>query len=271
MSNYDIKTNFVPLKVSGTTWVASDTHLGADSPNTNQAFIYYLNHAAENCDNLFLVGDIFDAWFGDDLAIDYPPEWLTPILESLKQTASKINLYIGTGNRDFLISKRLCDFLGATLLSDQILLQTDNHSFLLSHGDEYCTSDTNYQRYRKITRNRFIQKLFLMLSLKTRSKIAAYARKTSKKANKNKTYEILDVNQNTIEYVFKKHDVSYMIHGHTHRPNIHETTINNKDRKRIVLPDWDFESKPARAGYLIIDKDLVSLNQDANYLSFSNL
>lgn len=251
--------------------MASDTHLGADCPKTNRAFINFLNQANKNTDNLLLVGDIFDAWFGDDLALKTPPEWLVPIIAALQQTAKQINLYIGTGNRDFFISHKLCDYLGAHLLSEQVLLQTDSYNFLLSHGDEYCTSDSSYQRYRRLSRNRILQKLFLMLSLKTRNKIAKYARNISKKANQNKTYQILDVSENTINYVLETHNCAFMIHGHTHRPYTHEININNKQYQRIVLPDWDYAITPVRGGYLIIDGDLITLDQNADDFSVSNL
>lgn len=260
MNSYQIKTNFIPLKVSGITWVASDTHLGADCPKTNLEFIHFLQNANENTDNLLLVGDIFDAWFGDDLALKSPPDWLIPIINQLQKTAQKINLYIGTGNRDFFISHKLCNYLGAHLLTEQVLLQTAKFNFLLSHGDEYCTSDTKYQRYRRFTRNKFYQKLFLLLSLNIRRKIAQFARKTSKKHNEVATYNILDVNPETIDYVFTTNNCKHMIHGHTHRPAIHDLTINDQHYQRIVLPDWDYDHEPVRGGYLIINDDLIAFN-----------
>ncbi|MFA7624735.1 MAG: UDP-2,3-diacylglucosamine diphosphatase, partial [Pusillimonas sp.] len=163
------------LHLPGTVWLASDMHLGLQSPHTNRAFLSFLSQAAQQADALVLGGDIFNVWVGDD-SLDAPPAWLAELLAALQHTRQSIPLYLCRGNRDFLMGQRLCDHIGATLLGDQTRLQTDAGTLLFSHGDEYCTDDRAYQRFRKLVRTPWIQSVFLTLGLPMRRGVADWAR-----------------------------------------------------------------------------------------------
>lgn len=245
--------NKIPAR--GTVWVASDIHLSRCAPVTTRAFLDFLEHAARQADSLFLPGDIFDAWIGDDVALRDPPPWLSTVLDALSKTSQHTSLYLGRGNRDFLMGDALAQRIGAQLLPDQACLQTDIGPILLSHGDEYCTGDTGYQRFRRIVRNPLIQRLYLGLSLKVRRAIAKWARQRSQHHNQYKRTEIMDVDPTTIEAAFIESGCVIMVHGHTHRPALHELIIAGRSCQRIVLSDWDYDhSQPVRGGWLVIDK-----------------
>jgi len=250
------------IQARGAVWAASDMHLSEASPATNRAFIDFLDQAALRSDYLFLPGDIFDAWIGDDYALKSPPPWLLPILDALLRASQHTRLYIGRGNRDFLMGDALARRIGAQLLPDAVRLETDAGSVLLSHGDEYCTADVAYQRFRRRVRNPLLQKMYLSLGLGIRRSIADWARRRSQKQNACKPMAIMDVHPEAINKALRQSDCRIMVHGHTHRPAIHSLTIDGQDRLRIVLPDWDFDhaSRP-RGGWLIIDADGARLHQ----------
>src|SRR5690606_37863517 len=153
---------------AGTVWIASDIHLGPNTPATAGAFHLFLDKACAQADALILCGDIFDAWIGDDFAFSEPPDWLSQTLNKLFTVSETIPVWLGRGNRDFLIGPSLAKHVGAQLLPDTVCLNTDYGRVLLSHGDEYCTADPGYQRFRRIVRNPLVQKLFMGLSLKLR-------------------------------------------------------------------------------------------------------
>lgn len=245
--------NKIPL--AGAVWIASDIHLGPDTPNTTRAFHRFLDQACAQADALILCGDIFDAWIGDDFALTAPPEWLAQILDRLAGVSQTIPLWLGRGNRDFLIGPALARRVGAQLLPDTTCLVTDWGPVLLSHGDEYCTADPGYQRFRRIVRNPVVQKTFLALSLGVRRGIADWARRRSMSANRHKSTDIMDVDPQAIEHAFMDSGIDTLVHGHTHRPAIHQYAAGGRPRQRIVLPDWDYDhSDVARAGWLAIDR-----------------
>src|SRR5690606_16083182 len=138
--------------LTGTVWIASDIHLGPATPATAQAFHAFLDQACAQADALILCGDIFDAWIGDDFALASPPDWLAATLAKFQQVSEKIPLWLGRGNRDFLIGSTLATHVGAQLLPDPVILDSDAGTILLSHGDEYCTNDRNYQCFRRLVR-----------------------------------------------------------------------------------------------------------------------
>ena len=249
------------IALPGIVWLASDIHLGPQAPNTQNAFHAFLEQAAKQADALVLCGDIFDAWVGDDMAIDAPPPWLAATIGKLRQTASTIPLWLGRGNRDFLIGTRLAQHLGAHLLPDTLCLQTDAGNILLSHGDEYCTADTGYQRFRRIVRTPWVQRLYLSLSLARRSRIADCARRRSMASNRRKAMEIMDVTPGSIEQAFRQTALTTMVHGHTHRPGKHLVQVDGRACTRYVLPDWDYDfGKPHRGGWLAIDGNGITLH-----------
>lgn len=241
------------LQLPGRVWLASDMHLGPESPHTNRAFQTFLSQAAQHADALVLGGDIFNVWVGDDI-IHAPPAWLAELLLAMHHATRSIPLYVCRGNRDFLMGQRFCDHIDATLLDDQTILVTDAGALLFSHGDEYCTDDRRYQRFRRWVRKTWVQRIFLLFSLARRQKWAGYARARSIQANRQKQYDIMDVNEAAVRTAMKLAAVQVMVHGHTHRPAIHRLTDEaGNTLNRIVLPDWDYDTVPGRGGWLAVD------------------
>lgn len=244
------------INLTGNTWLAADIHLGADIPLTAKAFYGFLALARDNVHNLILCGDIFDSWIGDDNAIKAKSPWLQQAITELQFTAQKINLFLMPGNRDFLIGDKLANYLGANLLGSPTRLILNERVLLIAHGDEYCTDDKPYQRFRRIVHNPIIQKLFLSLPLGVRRKIAVYARHKSKHAHSKKSAAIMDVNHDAIDSAMISAETVTMIHGHTHRPYRHEFKLGQELALRYVLPDWDYDNDH-RGGWLsIIDGTL---------------
>lgn len=250
------------LAIAGSVWIASDIHLGPHVPATARVFYQFLDEACANADALILCGDIFDAWIGDDVARVSPPDWLAEVLDRLRQVSACIPLWLGRGNRDFLLGKSFADAVGARMLPDVVCLETDAGRVLLSHGDEYCTDDVGYQRFRRLVRNPVIQSVFLKLGLGLRRRIAQMARQRSTASNQNKLKHIMDVSPSAIEQAFRATGVVNMVHGHTHRPAIHTLEIDGHTRQRFVLPDWDHDHSAApRGGWLVINGSGLHLHQ----------
>lgn len=253
------------LSLSGTVWVASDIHLGEEAPKTARAFYRFLESACDQADALILCGDIFNVWIGDDHARTAPPDWLAEALTQLRQTASRIPLWIGRGNRDFMIGPDLPELLGARLLPDRVVLSTAAGDMLLSHGDEYCTDDLAYQRFRRIVRTRWVQNVYLRLGLPVRRRIATWARRRSKLGRTEKSMQIMDANPDAVIEALREAGCTTAIHGHTHRPATHTLQAPGGPYTRIVLPDWDYEHEPVRAGWLSLDAQGPHLNQDTQF------
>jgi len=243
------------IALPGPVWLASDLHLGPATPATAEAFLAFLQAAEEEAAALLLPGDIFDAWIGDDVIRAAPP-WLATALTALRTTASRIPLWLGRGNRDFLIGEELAGAVGARLLPEPALLQTDYGDVLLTHGDEFCTDDAAYQQFRQMVRNPQWQAAFLAKTIPERLAMAQQARGESQMANQSKSMEIMDVNAAAIEQAFRDSGVALMVHGHTHRPARHVLEVDGSKRERWVLPDWDCDHvSPPRGGWLVIDRD----------------
>ncbi|WP_317849577.1 UDP-2,3-diacylglucosamine diphosphatase [Oligella urethralis] len=250
------------LSLTGTVYLASDIHLGPTIPRTNQAFYDFLAEAASAADSLILVGDIFNYWIGDDIAMHQPEPWLTEALTQLQRFAAQKPLYLIRGNRDFLIGHALAELLGARLLADQIILHVDDLAVYLSHGDELCTDDKGFMLFRAWTRQAWLQQLFFKLPLTWRLAIANKARKKSqsKQAAPNYQHQRGDVTEAAVRRVFEQHPGLHgMIHGHTHKPQQHLITLNGKSYWRVVLPDWELDQAAPRQGYAILTKDGVQL------------
>lgn len=243
------------IALPGPVWLASDLHLGPATPATAEAFLAFLQAAEEEAAALLLPGDIFDAWIGDDVIRAAPP-WLATALTALRTTASRIPLWLGRGNRDFLIGEELAGAVGARLLPEPALLQTDYGDVLLTHGDEFCTDDAAYQQFRQMVRNPQWQAAFLAKTIPERLAMAQQARGESQMANQSKSMEIMDVNAAAVEQAFRDSGVALMVHGHTHRPARHVLEVDGSKRERWVLPDWDCDHvSPPRGGWLVIDHD----------------
>ncbi len=252
------------LSFDGPVWLASDIHLGANNPQTAQSFFWFLDRASAQAGALLLLGDIFDVWIGDDW-LTKPPPWLSECVNRLRHTSQRCPLWIGRGNRDFLMGKSLTDALGAKLLDDQFVLSVAGQPYLLAHGDEFCINDLAYQRFRRAVRNRWIQKAFLSLSLNTRAGIAQKARQQSMKSQQH-TNQDTDTRLDVCEYAMAKalqtQDLHTIIHGHTHRPGHYHHQVGHQSFDRWVLPDWESDHldnpQQARGGWLVIDQTGVT-------------
>lgn len=243
----------------GTVWIAADMHLRPDTPATCEAFEAFVAAAAQDADALLLPGDIFDAWIGDDI-LDAPPAWLARLTDALAATGRATALWLGHGNRDFLMGERLARTVGARLLPAQVQLATDWGPVLLSHGDELCTDDAAYQQMRAVVRNPAWQADILARPLAERMQIAAQLRAQSESGKAGKTMEIMDVNQAAVEALLRDTGITRLVHGHTHRPQRHVFLLDDQPAERWVLPDWDFDGTPARGGWLAIDRDGPALH-----------
>jgi len=216
------------------TLFVSDLHLDQKRPQIIAAFSRFLKENSE-VDALYILGDLFEYWIGDD----DPAIGLEPAIHALQNfSANGTPLYFIHGNRDFLIGKKFSKLTNCQLLDEETVIDLYGTPTLIMHGDTLCTDDIAYQNYRKKVRNPIIQKSLALLSVNRRLKIAASLRKKSQSATQEKPQDIMDVNQQTVEQAMQKHNVNYLIHGHTHRPAIHEFTLDDERCKRIVLGDW---------------------------------
>lgn len=236
------------LYFTGHTFLVSDIHLGPDIPLTNSNFYDFLVSIQSQANNLIILGDLFDLWYGDDTLLYETPGWLTEAIDKLKAFALAVPTYFIHGNRDFLIGKKFSEITGIHILPDEVILNIgDIKNIHISHGDQMCLDDIAYIRMRKIFRNKIVQKIFLMLPTRTRSKIATKIRGTSESSKKGDKY-YYDVPDRAIDsLVMRNSNITDIIHGHTHKPNIH----NHGNIKRYVLPDWDYDHDK-RGGYIHI-------------------
>ena len=218
------------------TYFISDLHLSKERPDLTSLFINFLTNEACKADSIYILGDLFELWIGDD----YIPVFVKEIIANLNNLSKKnVSLYFLPGNRDFLIGKKFALQTGCQLIQEPKIINIDGENLLIMHGDTLCKDDIAYIKMRKKFRNKILQFLFLMLPLKKRFKIAELIRKKSKASATKKQPEIMDVNQNAVVDIFKKYQVNCLIHGHTHRPNIHRLRINGIDCERIVLGAWE--------------------------------
>jgi UDP-2,3-diacylglucosamine hydrolase len=221
--------------VTGPTLLISDLHLDASRPDITDQFLRFLSTDARGAQALYILGDLFEAWIGDDDP-DVDKQRIQSALRDL--TASGVPCYVMHGNRDFLIGKRFCKNTGCQLLNDGTVVSIDDRRVLLLHGDALCTDDHAYQRLRRRVRNPFVQFVLRTLPLRTRIWLAAKARAGSKAHIEKSMTEIMDVNTQAVANAFTCRDIDIMIHGHTHRPAVHSLTVNSKPTTRIVLGDW---------------------------------
>jgi UDP-2,3-diacylglucosamine hydrolase len=210
----------------------SDLHLSPEQPELTQQAIDFLNQHTQGVDNLYILGDLFNTWLGDDIA---PEEFKTLVdtLSSLSQ--SGMNIFLMVGNRDFMLGQQFADRCGCSLITDPTLIKLGNKNVLLMHGDSLCIDDVSYQRYRRWTRNRFLQWCFLALPASRRQAISDKIKQKSREQKQQKSAMIMDVNQQVVIETMKQFGVDYLLHGHTHRPAIHPLAAS---KYRIVLGDW---------------------------------
>lgn len=214
----------------------SDLHLKAERPDITRAFLHFLTETASHADALYLLGDIFEAWIGDDLPL---PEF-EPILAALKSLSNQgCRLYFQHGNRDFLVGDIFLQKIGATLLKEKHLVKLPVGPALLMHGDQLCTDDKDYQEFRSMVRNPEWQAAFLAKPINERIAIAKQLRAASQQRATEKSDDIMDVNPAAVSAALKESNVELLIHGHTHRPAIHYNQMGESSGIRIVLGDWD--------------------------------
>ena len=217
------------------TLFVSDIHLSDDRPAMVDAFLDFLCHCEGRADALYILGDLFDLWLGDDDERSPHPAVLGAIR---KLTVSGVPVAVLPGNRDFLLGAAFEQRTGCRLLQDPTLIELDGIRVLLMHGDTLCTDDVDYQRYRAHVRDPDRQRAFLAQPLDKRLAEAVPVRDASKQATRAKPEYIMDVTQHAVERVMLDWDVRHLIHGHTHRPAIHGISLNGQPATRIVLGDW---------------------------------
>lgn len=216
----------------------ADLHLQTEEPAITAGFLRFLAGTAREADALYILGDLFEAWIGDD----DPNPLHRQIAAALKALAeSGVPVYFIHGNRDFLLGQRFARESGMTLLPEEKVLELYGKRLLILHGDTLCTDDAGYQAFRTKVHQPWLQRLFLALPLFIRTRIAAKMRAGSKSANRTKSQAIMDVNPQAVVKVMEKHQVQHLIHGHTHRPDIHALTANGEPAYRYVLGAWHSE------------------------------
>jgi UDP-2,3-diacylglucosamine hydrolase len=225
-----------PRSRPDTILLISDLHLQTARPDLTQAFLAFLVTRASPASALYILGDLFNVWIGDDDDVPLNGE----VSNALKQlAASGTAVYLLHGNRDFLLGPAYAAACGATLISEPYLLSHCGRNYLLMHGDVLCTKDADYQDFRTMVRDARWQQQFLARPLGERRVFAEQARERSKTMSSNKPSDIMDVTQSAVEEILLEQNIPTMIHGHTHRPALHEFTIGNNHYERLVIGDWD--------------------------------
>lgn len=213
----------------------ADLHLAPERAEIIQLFIRFLNNQAVQAKSLYILGDLVEYWLGDDDKAN----GLDDVFNAMKQLSDNgCSIYLMHGNRDFLMGENFAHRTGCRLIHEPYIAEINNKRLLLMHGDTLCTDDLRYQELRKMLRNPAWQTDFLSKPLKEREQMAIALRKQSQQETQNKHADIMDVNQQAVETAFTDNQVQLIIHGHTHRPAIHELDIQGQAAKRIVLGDW---------------------------------
>jgi UDP-2,3-diacylglucosamine hydrolase len=217
------------------TLFASDLHLDSESPWAIDAFLAFLAGPARSADALYLLGDLFEVWVGDD---DDSPDHERTCAGLKALTDSGVAVYVIHGNRDFLLGESFARRTGAKLLPDPVMVDLYGVPTLLSHGDVFCTEDPAYQQLRSIVRRPGFQRRFLALPLDSRRELASAARAGSKAHTERTVPVIMDVNPDAVVRAFRATGARRLIHGHTHRPAIHPGVVDGTNTERVVLAPW---------------------------------
>ncbi|MDP3815000.1 UDP-2,3-diacylglucosamine diphosphatase [Pseudomonas sp.] len=214
----------------------SDLHLEQERPDISRAFLHFLKTRAVQAEALYILGDFFEVWIGDDA--------ISPFQRSIAQALRQLSdggtrIYLMHGNRDFLIGKAFCREAGCTLLRDPSLVELGGEQVLLMHGDSLCTQDVGYMKLRRLLRNPLSLFILRHLPLATRHQLARKLRNESRAQTRMKASDIVDVTPDEVPRIMAAHGVRTLIHGHTHRPAVHALTLDGQPARRIVLGDWD--------------------------------
>lgn len=235
--------------------LVSDLHLEPQRPDLVRAFLHLLETRARGAEALYILGDLFEAWIGDDAMGAFEQE----IATALRRLAdSGTAVYLMHGNRDFLIGKAFCRQAGCQLLPDRHIADFQGRRVLLMHGDTLCTRDEGYQKLRRILRNPLTLFVLRHLPLATRQKLARKLRSESRQQTRAKAMDITDVTEAEVEREMRAARVTTLIHGHTHRPARHELLLDGQPAERIVLGDWDRRGwvlEASQAGLTQVDFD----------------
>lgn len=234
-----MNTSFPPLDQNAlnesAVYFASDTHLHEDHPESADAFCRFLQAIRPTAKALYLLGDVFEAWIGDD--------HLTPfnqrMIDELKRSTDVHPCFLLPGNRDILMGKRFHHMTGCQAIPDEHVIDLYGQRCLLSHGDRYCLADLGHQRYRRITQKRWLCRLVASLPLKWRIHIATAMRQQSKKHQSKIQPYTMDVTPDAIVTALETHRCTTLIHGHTHQAGTHDVTGKSNNAQRIVLGDWE--------------------------------
>jgi UDP-2,3-diacylglucosamine hydrolase len=225
----------------------SDLHLQPAHPATSAAFYDFLDRHARHAQQLYLLGDLFEYWAGDDDLSDPFHQQVIAALRSVSDAG--VSVYWIAGNRDFLVGQEFAAAAGLTLLPEIHVAEIGGQRLALLHGDAQCTEDVKYMEFRAMVRQPAWQQQFTAMPLAQRKAIIAGMREHSRKDQGSKSYEIMDVTPQAISDVYAQTGTDVMIHGHTHRPALH--TVDGK--RRYVLPDWEPDATPPRGGWIAID------------------
>ena len=227
----------------------SDLHLQPSHPHNAEAFHRFLAERATGSQALYLLGDLFEYWAGDD---DLDAPFHQSIIRALRAVSDAgVAVYWIAGNRDFLVGQQFADAAGLTLLAEPHVVDIGGQRVTLVHGDAQCTADTKYMEFRAQVRHPAWQQQFLAMPLAQRKAIIAGLREGSREAHGSKSYEIMDVTPEAVDDLFARTESDIIIHGHTHRPALHQQGA----RRRYVLPDWEVDAEPPRGGWISIDQD----------------
>jgi len=216
----------------------SDLHLEEQRPDITRAFLALLDGRARTAESLYILGDFFEAWIGDDAMSPFQLS-ICKALRALSDSGTQI--FLMHGNRDFMIGQAFCKAAGCTLLKDPSVVPLNGEPVLLMHGDSLCTRDEAYMRMRRYLRNPLTLWVLRHLPLGTRHKLARKLRNESRAQTRMKANDIVDVTAEEIPRIMAQYGVRTLIHGHTHRPAIHKLLVGNDAAKRIVLGDWDHQ------------------------------
>jgi UDP-2,3-diacylglucosamine hydrolase len=227
------------------TLFVSDLHLTETRPQANEAFFAFVEGEARSADALYILGDLFEYWLGDEDLAEPFNALIAGFLHRLSK--SGVRLFAMHGNRDFLFGERFCAATGAVLLPDPTVVKLDGIETLVMHGDTLCTDDLDYQAWRRTARSAAWQKEFLGAPVEERRRRIVALREKSREVVQAKPAEIMDVSPSAVEEALRQHRVTRLVHGHTHRPGHHAVPVDGRECERWVLPDWY-----QRGGYLQI-------------------
>lgn len=227
----------------------SDLHLQVSHPRTAEAFFRFLAERATHAERLYLLGDIFEYWAGDDDLAEPFHQQVIGAIRAVSDAGTAV--YWLAGNRDFLVGPGFAEAAGLSLLEEPHLIAAGGKRVVLVHGDAQCTADLKYMAFRAQVRDKQWQQQFLGMPLAQRKAIIAGLREGSREAQAGKSYEIMDVAPSAVEALFATTESDVIIHGHTHRPAVHDTG----GKLRYVLPDWELDAEPTRGGWIELAAD----------------